>query len=120
VLSLSWRPPGILDPPPCDCIGTRRRRGPNRFSRNLRRGTALRERSPKTPHTRYPPPPTSHVPGNASRTILTGLLFQDSTCTYSRTRGNRGPHLPPSDRKSTRLNSSHVKISYAVFCLKKK
>src|SRR5690606_15489272 len=25
----------------------------------------------------------------------------------------------PSDRKSTRLNSSHVKISYAVFCLKK-
>src|SRR5690606_41676551 len=26
----------------------------------------------------------------------------------------------PSDRKSTRLNSSHVKISYAVFCLKKK
>src|SRR5690554_7194253 len=27
------------------------------------------------------------------------------------------PHL---DRKSTRLNSSHVRISYAVFCLKKK
>src|SRR5207302_11511880 len=34
-------------------------------------------------------------------------------------------HTSPStaertDRKSTRLNSSHVKISYAVFCLKKK
>src|SRR5207302_9103956 len=28
--------------------------------------------------------------------------------------------LPAEDRKSTRLNSSHVKISYAVFCLKKK
>src|SRR5207302_9609512 len=27
---------------------------------------------------------------------------------------------PAGDRKSTRLNSSHVKISYAVFCLKKK
>src|SRR5690606_39880940 len=27
---------------------------------------------------------------------------------------------PPRDRKSTRLNSSHVKISYAVFCLKKR
>src|SRR5690606_41972955 len=27
---------------------------------------------------------------------------------------------PFQDRKSTRLNSSHVKISYAVFCLKKK
>src|SRR5690606_39372244 len=26
----------------------------------------------------------------------------------------------PEDRKSTRLNSSHVKTSYAVFCLKKK
>src|SRR5690625_435074 len=28
--------------------------------------------------------------------------------------------LTPPDRKSTRLNSSHVAISYAVFCLKKK
>src|SRR5690606_40059168 len=28
-------------------------------------------------------------------------------------------HHAPEDRKSTRLNSSHVKISYAVFCLKK-
>src|SRR5690606_40761608 len=28
--------------------------------------------------------------------------------------------LRSADRKSTRLNSSHVKISYAVFCLKKK
>src|SRR5690606_41578882 len=30
-----------------------------------------------------------------------------------------GPAPFPIDRKSTRLNSSHVKISYAVFCLKK-
>src|SRR5690625_6521755 len=28
--------------------------------------------------------------------------------------------VPVGDRKSTRLNSSHVAISYAVFCLKKK
>src|SRR5438270_4438860 len=28
--------------------------------------------------------------------------------------------FPPEDRKSTRLNSSHSQISYAVFCLKKK
>src|SRR5690606_39970921 len=34
------------------------------------------------------------------------------------TRGISGPMT--ADRKSTRLNSSHVKISYAVFCLKKK
>src|SRR5690606_41798980 len=31
-----------------------------------------------------------------------------------------GGVVPELDRKSTRLNSSHVKISYAVFCLKKK
>src|SRR5690606_40211887 len=30
------------------------------------------------------------------------------------------PRCARADRKSTRLNSSHVKISYAVFCLKKK
>src|SRR2546421_8494229 len=29
-------------------------------------------------------------------------------------------NIPRSDRKSTRLNSSHDQISYAVFCLKKK
>src|SRR3712207_8937288 len=29
-------------------------------------------------------------------------------------------HLEVEDRKSTRLNSSHANISYAVFCLKKK
>src|SRR3712207_8880698 len=28
--------------------------------------------------------------------------------------------IAPGDRKSTRLNSSHANISYAVFCLKKK
>src|SRR2546430_13689551 len=35
-----------------------------------------------------------------------------------RVRPRRGPEL--GDRKSTRLNSSHSQISYAVFCLKKK
>src|SRR2546427_572117 len=37
-----------------------------------------------------------------------GLACQDCACTCKR------------DRKSTRLNSSHSQISYAVFCLKKK
>src|SRR5690348_18189549 len=32
----------------------------------------------------------------------------------------RPPQTPGIDRKSTRLNSSHPSISYAVFCLKKK
>src|SRR5690606_31851962 len=35
-------------------------------------------------------------------------------------RAARGVARATEDRKSTRLNSSHVKISYAVFCLKKK
>src|SRR5437763_11916966 len=34
--------------------------------------------------------------------------------------GDRGHHVDVIDRKSTRLNSSHRCISYAVFCLKKK
>src|SRR5690349_22950321 len=42
--------------------------------------------------------------GNFNRVIMTGLAS-----------GNAWE-----DRKSTRLNSSHVEISYAVFCLKKK
>src|SRR3712207_7895725 len=38
-----------------------------------------------------------------------------------RGRGRDGlPEVRHSDRKSTRLNSSHANISYAVFCLKKK
>src|SRR5438445_1621110 len=32
----------------------------------------------------------------------------------------RNPEINVRDRKSTRLNSSHANISYAVFCLKKK
>src|SRR2546429_675425 len=37
-----------------------------------------------------------------------------------RPEGSRPGWRPESDRKSTRLNSSHGYISYAVFCLKKK
>src|SRR5947207_10590993 len=35
-------------------------------------------------------------------------------------RGHQSNHTQQVDRKSTRLNSSHTVISYAVFCLKKK
>src|SRR3712207_7559720 len=37
----------------------------------------------------------------------------------ARTLGPRDPAVPALDRKSTRLNSSHANISYAVFCLTK-
>src|SRR5699024_12590025 len=43
-----------------------------------------------------------------------GLTTEDITLTVWESTGG------PEDRKSTRLNSSHVSISYAVFCLKKK
>src|SRR2546422_4115592 len=46
-----------------------------------------------------------------------GRLPADSVEAGARGRQGHGAHL---DRKSTRLNSSHGYISYAVFCLKKK
>src|SRR5947199_10001697 len=39
---------------------------------------------------------------------------------YDDVRGAASPRQAHRDRKSTRLNSSHLGISYAVFCLKKK
>src|SRR5690625_4192576 len=75
---------------------------------------------------------TVHLTGDLPRRPLTGLVVGS---------GHAGHHdlvgpllypvvvqgclplqlgLPSGDRKSTRLNSSHVAISYAVFCLKKK
>src|SRR5574339_162723 len=55
-----------------------------------------------------------------------GSLTSPSYLVRNRTLGpplENNPEIPPSsreDRKSTRLNSSHQAISYAVFCLKKK
>src|SRR6476620_12506089 len=54
-------------------------------------------------------------------------LFPYTTLFRSRRGSDAAPvppdapgHRPRRDRKSTRLNSSHANISYAVFCLKKK
>src|SRR3712207_7599683 len=49
----------------------------------------------------------------------TGVLDQRVGCVPIRESGNSS-HGREQDRKSTRLNSSHANISYAVFCLKKK
>src|SRR5256885_9243108 len=46
-----------------------------------------------------------------------GSAISDAT---DRPRADTDEWSGPSDRKSTRLNSSHLVISYAVFCLKKK
>src|SRR2546427_5804235 len=61
-----------------------------------------RERSP--PYKGSPPPSSRH--GSPHR--------------ESPTRPGTAAAARPRDRKSTRLNSSHSQISYAVFCLKKK
>src|SRR5690606_41094834 len=57
--------------------------------------------------------------GKGFKRFCFGVEFMETSTPYS------GPYstipiLKDRDRKSTRLNSSHVKISYAVFCLKKK
>src|SRR5436305_11676090 len=46
------------------------------------------------------------------------VLVGVTRCAWTGIGRCREPQL--ADRKSTRLNSSHVRISYAVFCLKKK
>src|SRR5690554_7664079 len=51
----------------------------------------------------------------------TGVSPRPTLITYSDRVAHVSVVIPmPTDRKSTRLNSSHVRISYAVFCLKKK
>src|SRR5699024_12699518 len=49
-----------------------------------------------------------------------GVTIFMNHCCRQRALANLTKHTIPQDRKSTRLNSSHVSISYAVFCLKKK
>src|SRR5438034_8814378 len=58
-----------------------------------------------------------------SRSLIPGELRggrRARAVAQARDRPSRGAHVLGRDRKSTRLNSSHTVISYAVFCLKKK
>src|SRR2546426_8746080 len=48
------------------------------------------------------------------------LHSDEHTRIYDQIRAGTDVRPDPTDRKSTRLNSSHLVISYAVFCLKKK
>src|SRR5437773_9439389 len=48
------------------------------------------------------------------------LTFLFCASAFAQQQGDRQHKTSEQDRKSTRLNSSHITISYAVFCLKKK
>src|SRR5256885_10130664 len=59
--------------------------------------------------------------GGWQRHLEHSRLYSPTGHNASLTKRRCAPDVPSSaDRKSTRLNSSHLVISYAVFCLKKK
>src|SRR2546427_2916069 len=91
----------------------------------------LRERNEVVP----PADPRGHVmPGMDHPMLMPGMLTPDQMAQLDAARGPQFDRLflgfmhaghehrviHAGDRKSTRLNSSHSQISYAVFCLKKK
>src|SRR5205807_8287624 len=81
-------------------------------------------------HDALPISPLGHRPGDLARrrferpdgvVLAVDDLHQDSGAEHVLAGGVELDALPRhEDRKSTRLNSSHLVISYAVFCLKKK
>src|SRR5699024_12255059 len=64
---------------------------------------------------------TLRMPGERTTDVLVSILqvsfWSRRRITYSQASRGRPSHYIYLDRKSTRLNSSHVSISYAVFCL---
>src|SRR2546430_13420325 len=79
--------------------------------RSLARLAVLLRRGARDARRRFP-----GLPPVASAAILSDHKA-DSLLAY---KGRNHLHSDRADRKSTRLNSSHSQISYAVFCLKKK
>src|SRR5690349_23903923 len=76
------------------------------FRSRVRTGESPPGRATRSATTRRPRPSTEHDPRGPALCLVEVRV---------------GPSLEEAaDRKSTRLNSSHVEISYAVFCLKKK
>src|SRR3989442_5151093 len=84
-------------------------------------------RSTLFPYTTLFRSPFGRLPSPGVKGVLAGVIFHsDRGCSApnsgspSRWDPSETATTPWRDRKSTRLNSSHVRISYAVFCLKKK
>src|SRR5437667_5905789 len=108
-----------------------------RDDRRVLRGTCLRERSQPGRHDRREHEPRGGgglSAGRAEDRVPGCASFPGQRGAVGRPGGDRGDRRRPlaaeskvapgsdrdGDRKSTRLNSSHITISYAVFCLKKK
>src|SRR5947199_7809020 len=70
---------------------------------------------PESRPSKFPGPRENH-PGSADQNMR--AAYPANRCLRETIKA--ALTLNPSDRKSTRLNSSHLGISYAVFCLKKK
>src|SRR3712207_7133467 len=68
----------------------------------------------------HPATPRAPVPAGLRRPSASRPLLPAPHVTDDGGLTNRHSIEPAEDRKSTRLNSSHANISYAVFCLKKK
>src|SRR5262245_63201040 len=95
-------------------------------------GIALTIVIPALAQSHYTPPRTpwgdpdlqGHWPGNMGvpmqRPVDFGDRIQLTDVEFARREAQAAAQAKAEDRKSTRLNSSHLGISYAVFCLKKK
>src|SRR5882757_6211545 len=82
----------------------------SRVLQRTRALTAIRAQAPRCGSTRHVSPP--------SVVKLIQASAEPADRADARRAASRG-RRPARDRKSTRLNSSHANISYAVFCLKK-
>src|SRR6266511_4888242 len=92
-------------------------RGPPSRTASLRATTSSSERDTRAPLDRRMSPARASY--GAPPDCLVALAHREMTAgTFRGPRNRLRPFdFDDEDRKSTRLNSSHVKISYAVFCL---
>src|SRR3712207_6915972 len=85
--------------------------------------TTLFRSAPASPPSSPAPPTTGSPSGESSYGSAADEgadADEESSSELAIVLGGSGALLAAGDRKSTRLNSSHANISYAVFCLKKK
>src|SRR3989475_9400941 len=77
------------------------------------------KQQPRSWRRRTPPSQSTSLPTLRWPSSTACIASRSGSTPTSERRPAVSSWKPPSDRKSTRLNSSHSQISYAVFCLKK-